>query len=127
MDIAAELAAQMGMTMAELLGGAELSKVVIAQKYVHGKQLVDNEKLHQMPTHFWNLHAWYLLSSNREKIMLVAKVTEEYYFHEEEIHINFSELFQLMNQTPLINLSSVAIVYKLLNSLSISCSILSVH
>jgi hypothetical protein len=40
-----------------------------------------------------NLHDWYLLASKREQTMLVAKVPEEYYFHEDEIYIEFSELF----------------------------------
>jgi hypothetical protein len=101
MDVAVELAAQMGMTMAELLGDAELLKAVIAQKYVHGQPLVGDEKLRQMPTHLRNLHAWYLLASKHEQTMLVVKVTEEYYFREEEIHIDFLELFQLMNQDSL--------------------------
>jgi hypothetical protein len=77
MNIAAELAAQMGMTMAQLLGGAELPKAAIARKYIHGQPLVGDEKLNQMPTHMRNLHAWYLTASKREQTMLVAKVAEE--------------------------------------------------
>jgi hypothetical protein len=59
-DEAAKLAAQMGMKVADLLGGADLPKAVVVQKYVHGQPLVSNEKLRQLPTHMRNLHAWYL-------------------------------------------------------------------
>jgi hypothetical protein len=44
MDEAALLAAQMGVIVAELLGGADLPKAVVAQKYVHGKHLVSDER-----------------------------------------------------------------------------------
>jgi hypothetical protein len=101
MDEAAKLAAQMSVTTAQLLSGAELPKAAIAQKYICGQPLVDDEKFRQMPINMRNLHAWYPIASKREQSMLVAKVEEEYYFHEELIHIEFSELFQLMNQDAL--------------------------
>jgi hypothetical protein len=50
MDEATKLAAQMGITTAELLGGTVLPKVAIARKYVHGQPLVNDKKLHKMPT-----------------------------------------------------------------------------
>jgi hypothetical protein len=90
MDEAMRLAAQMNITVAELLGGAELPKAAIARKYVYGQPLVDDEKLHQMPTMLRNFHDWYLRASKREQTMLVAKVGPEYYFREELIHIEFS-------------------------------------
>jgi hypothetical protein len=130
MDEAAILASQMGMTVAELLGGADLPKAVVVGKYVHGKPLVSDKKLRQLPTHMQNLHAWYLLSSKREQTMLVAEVVE-YYFREDEIHIDFLELFQLMNQDILDKslmscycLSVVQfIVYKLFNYFtSLTCN-----
>jgi hypothetical protein len=57
MDEAVKLAAQMNITVAELLGSAELPKAAIAWKYVYAQPLVDNEKLRQMPTNLWNFHA----------------------------------------------------------------------
>jgi hypothetical protein len=81
----------MNITVAELLRGAELPKAAIAQKYVYGQPLVDDEKLHQMQTNLWNFHAWYLRASKPKQTMLVAKVGPEYYFHEKLIHIEFSE------------------------------------
>jgi hypothetical protein len=49
-DAATKLASQMGMTTAQLLSGTELPKATIAQKYVYGQPLVDDEKLRQIPT-----------------------------------------------------------------------------
>jgi hypothetical protein len=89
MDEDVRLAAQMNITMAELLGGAELPKASIARKYVYGKPLVDDKKLRQMPTMLRNFHDWYLRASKREQTMLVAKVGPVYYFREELIHIKF--------------------------------------
>jgi hypothetical protein len=98
MDEAVRLAAQMNITMAELLGGAELPKAPITRQYVYGQPLVDTEKLREMPTMLRKFHDWYLRTSKRgEQTMLVAKVGSEYYFHENEIHIDFSEFFQFMN------------------------------
>jgi hypothetical protein len=43
-------------------------------------------------------HDWYMKTSERgEQTMLVAKVGSEYYFCEDEIHIEFSEFFQFIN------------------------------
>jgi hypothetical protein len=98
MDEDVRLAAQMNITVAELLGGAELPKAPIARKYVYGQPLVDDEKLREMPTMLRKFHDWYLRTSKRgEQTMLVAKVGPEYYFREDEIHIDFSEFFQFMN------------------------------
>jgi hypothetical protein len=102
MDEAALLVAQMGVTVADLLGGADLPKAVVARKCVHGQPLVSKERYRDLPTHMRNLHDWYMLASEKDgQTMLVAKVAEEYYFCVDEIHIEFSELFQLMNQDAL--------------------------
>jgi hypothetical protein len=37
----------------------------------------------------------------REREMILAKVTKEHYLGEDEIHIDFEELFQLLNQDAL--------------------------
>jgi hypothetical protein len=93
MDEAARLAAQMNITVAELLGGEELPKAPIARKYVYGQPLLDDEKLREMPTMMRKFHDWYLRESKREQTMLMAKFGPEYYFCEELIHIEFSEFF----------------------------------
>jgi hypothetical protein len=51
MDKAELLEAQMGVIVADLLGGANIPKAVVAQKYVHGQPLVSDERYHQLPTH----------------------------------------------------------------------------
>jgi hypothetical protein len=106
MDEAVRLAAQMNITVAKLLGGTELPKAPLARQYVYGQPLVDTEKLREMPTMMWRFHDcemptmmrrfhdWYMKTSERgEQTMLVAKVGSEYYFREDEIHIEFSEFF----------------------------------
>jgi hypothetical protein len=98
MDEAVRLAAQRNIIVAKLLGGAELPKATLAQQYVYGQPLVNAEKLREMPTMMRRFHDWYLKTSERgEQTMLVGKVGSEYYFHEDEIHIEFSEFFQFMN------------------------------
>jgi hypothetical protein len=98
MDEAVRLAAQMNISVAELLGGAELPKAPLAWQYVYWQPLVDAEKLHEMPTNMRNFHDWYMKTSERgEQTMLVAKVASNYYFREDEIHIEFLEFFRFMN------------------------------
>jgi hypothetical protein len=92
---ATKLAAQMNITVAELLGGAKLPKTTIAQKYVYGQPLIDDEKLRQMLTNLRNFHAWNLRAPKREKIMLVAKVGPEHYFREEMIHIEILDFLRI--------------------------------
>jgi hypothetical protein len=84
----------MNITVAELLDGAELPKAPLARQYVYGQPLVDAEKLREMPTMMRRFHDWYLKTSERgEQTMLVAKVGLEYYFREDEIHIEFHNSF----------------------------------
>jgi hypothetical protein len=98
MDEAVRLAAQMNISMAELLGGAELPKAPLARQYVYGQPLVDAEKLREMPTMMRKFHDWYIKTSKRgEQTMLMAKVASDYYFREDKIHIEFLEFFQFMN------------------------------
>jgi hypothetical protein len=98
MDEAVRLVAQMNITVAELLGGTKLPKAPLARQYVYGQPLVDAEKLREMPTMMQRFHDWYMKMSERgEQTMLVAKVGSEYYFREDEIHIEFLEFFQFMN------------------------------
>jgi hypothetical protein len=58
MDEAALLTAQMGVTVADLLGGADLPRVVVARKYVHGQPLVSKERYRELLTHMRNFHDW---------------------------------------------------------------------
>ena len=59
--------------------------------------MVSKEKVKQLPTHMRNLHEWYLREVKGDRIMIVAKVPQEYFFRPEEVHVDFSELYQLYN------------------------------
>jgi hypothetical protein len=43
------------------------------------------------------LHEWYIAVVKAEREMLLAKVRKEHYLGEDGIHIDFEELFQLLN------------------------------
>ena len=96
---AAELAATMGVSLAELLGSQDdkLPKADVVPIYVPGMPLVSKEKLQQLPTQMRNLHEWYLGVVEVGRTMIVAKVPHEYFFRADEVHVEFSELFQLYN------------------------------
>ena len=94
-DEAAKLAAVMGVTIAELLGSQDnlLPILDVAPKYVPGMPLVSEERYQQLPTHMRNLYDWYMEAVKTGRKMIVAKVSLEYYFREEKIHVEFEELF----------------------------------
>jgi hypothetical protein len=56
---------------------------------------------HQRRTQMRKLHEWYMVVAKSEQEMFIMKVTDEHYLGEDEIHINFEELFQLYNQDAL--------------------------
>ena len=60
-----------------------------------GMPFVSPEEHKQLPTAMRRLHNWYLQVAKQERIMIVLKVPEEYYFRPETIHVEFSELNQL--------------------------------
>ena len=99
MVTAAELAAAMGVTVADLLGSQDdkLPKADVVPTYIPGMPLVSKEKLQQLQTKMRNLHEWYLRAVKGGRTMIVAKVLHEYYFRPEEVHVDFPELFQLYN------------------------------
>ena len=89
----------MGVSVAELLGSQDdkLPKADVVPTYVPGKPLVSKQKLKQLPTQMRNLHEWYLREVKRDRIMIVAKVPQDYFFRAEEVHVDFSEFYQLYN------------------------------
>ena len=99
MVTATEIAAAMGVTVAQLLSSEDdkLPKADVVPTYVPGQPLVSKEKLQQLPTQMRNLHEWYLRAVKGGRTMIVAKVPHEYYFRPEEVHVDFPELFQLYN------------------------------
>jgi hypothetical protein len=99
MEEAAKLAAEMGVTIAELLGEQDVNipKAPVVPTYELGMPFVTQERSAELPTAMRSLHNWYLRVVKEGRIMIVAKVPEEYYFRPDEIHIDFSELNQLYN------------------------------
>jgi hypothetical protein len=99
MEEAAKWAADMGVSVAELLGSQDdkLPKADVVPTYVPGMPLVSKERLQQLPTHMRNLHEWYERVVKKDRTIIVAKVPQEYYFRADTIHVEFSELFQLFN------------------------------
>jgi len=96
---AAKLAAAMGVTVAELLGTQDdnIPKAPVVRTYVPKEEMVSREKWQQLPTQMRKLHDWYMQESQKGRIMIVAKVPHEYYFREDQVHVDFSELYQLYN------------------------------
>ena len=94
-DGAAKLAAEMGVTVAQLLSSQDniLPVLPVAPKYVPGLPLVSEEKLPQLPTHMWNLHDCYMRAVENGRKYIVVKVPHEYYFLEETVHLESEELF----------------------------------
>ena len=98
---AEKLAAVMGCIVAEFLGSQDDKLPTAAANpkptYVPGKPLVSKEKWDQLPTQMRKLHQWYLSASKGDEIMIVENVPHDYYFRHDEVHVEFSELFQLFN------------------------------
>ena len=101
MEEAKKLAADMGVALEQLLGSQDnnLPKAVPVRKYVIGQPLVTREEWPELPTHMRALHNWYMseIMLVPERKWLVLDVTYEYYYREDKIHIEFSELYQLFH------------------------------
>ena len=69
----------------------------LVSKFVMGEPLVSKDRLGEMQTHMRSLHDWYMCASRNERIMIVLQVPKDYYFRPDEIHVEFSELFQMYN------------------------------
>jgi hypothetical protein len=97
MDEAATLAAQIGMTVEDMMFSDAVPRADIARKFVYGADLVSKERLHKLPTHMRNLHQWYLNACKENTSFIVADIPGDYYFRREQIHMEMNELWQLFN------------------------------
>ena len=99
MEEARKLAAEMGVTVEQLLGPQDdvLPKAVPVRLYTVGEYLVTRAEWLELPTHMRALHDWYMdeIRHNPDRKWIVMDVAPEYYFKKDEIHIEFNELFQL--------------------------------
>jgi hypothetical protein len=93
-------AADPGFTLADYLGDeVQFEMAELAFKFEHGKPLVRPEELPHLPTMMRRLHDWYLEASKQGSNYIIAGIKDEHYFNgDEEIYIEFEELFQLYNQ-----------------------------
>ena len=89
------------MTITDLLGSQDdnLPKAVAVPKYVIGQSLVTKEEWDELPTHMHALHNWYMneIVFVPERKWIVLDVPFDYYYREDKIHIEFSELYQLFH------------------------------
>jgi hypothetical protein len=93
-------ASEAGLSVTQFLS-EDIHKADLAWTYKKGERLVTLVKEKGLPTQMRKLHEWYIVVARSEREMLVVKVTYEHYLGEDEIHIDFEELFQLYNQDAL--------------------------
>jgi hypothetical protein len=99
-DYDPEVAAHdLGFTLAQYLGQVEFPTADLAYRYQHGKPLVRPEEVRLLPTQMRRLHEWYMEASKEGSNWLMVGIRDEHYFSgNDEINIEFDELFQLYNQ-----------------------------
>lgn len=88
-----------GMTVEQVLSGRDGSFPIAeeAWKYEPGKSLVRPELLGSLSTLKRQLHQWYLRASKQNLDQLMVKVTEDKFFRDDSISIDFEDLFFLYN------------------------------
>jgi hypothetical protein len=96
----ARLVAQMARhldTTVNYTGNKDFPMAELAYKY--GNPLLRVDQLPHLQTQMRRLHNWYLQASAEGSIMLITSIRDEHHFRgNDEIHIEFEELFQLFNQ-----------------------------
>jgi hypothetical protein len=94
-----------GLTPEQLMGEASIltAKCVdIFRTYKYGKSLVSPKSWPLLGTQMFLLNKWYLDACTKREQWLLAKVRPEHYFNGYDlIHIEFKELYQLLNQDAL--------------------------
>ena len=80
------------MPIHEILHG-NMPKTKVAPKFVNWEPLVSSERLRDMPTQMRRFHGWYMKASKEQQYWLLLKVQKSHYFTEDEVPIEFIELF----------------------------------
>ena len=97
-----ETAGELGLSLAEYLGSIqEYPMPELAYKYQYGNPLVRPEEVPKLPKKMRRLHQWYIATNKNTKgtNWLILGIKDEFFLRgNEEIHIEFEELFQLFNQ-----------------------------
>jgi hypothetical protein len=74
----------------------------VTYTYTYGQTLVRPDQLPHLGTQMRKLHEWYMQACRDSKILLTVGIRDEHYFRgNEELNIDFEELFQLFNQDAL--------------------------
>ena len=100
-DKVTDAARDIGISVDQLLGNEEVPMADVAWQYAPGKSLVRPEQVPHLSTQMRRLHEWYMKEVKNGREMLMVKVKEEHYFYENELCIEFPEIFQLYNQDAL--------------------------
>ena len=100
-DVYNDIASNLGISVAQLIGDADIPKADLAWKFVPGQPLVRPEQVRHLPTQMRRLHEWYMEAIKEGRMMLMVEVKKEHYFLEYQKCIELEELFQLYNQDAL--------------------------
>jgi len=93
--LAAEFAAEAGITLSQLQG-ADIPKFdEDLWKWEYGKSLLPPDQIKLLPTQMRKLHDWYLKVTKEGRKMILVKVTEEHYVGADQVQIYLEELYML--------------------------------
>jgi hypothetical protein len=71
----------------------------VAYQYKYGDPLVRSEQIPHLSTRMRKLHRWYMEACKEGTNWVIMGLKEDHYGHgDDEINIEFNELFQLYNQ-----------------------------
>ena len=93
------MAREMGVTIEQLLGIEEFPTMdpkELAWKYIPGNPLVRPDEVELLPTQMRKLHHWYLREVKAGRESLMVKVKPEHYFHENDVWIEISRNFSVI-------------------------------
>jgi hypothetical protein len=95
-----------GMSIDQYLSQCDFPTADIAYKYRHGSPLVRSEEIPNLPTRMQKLHKWYMKASKEGQNWITLRINDEHYFHgNDDINIEFAELFSYTIMAPSTNLS----------------------
>ena len=85
-----------GITLSQVQGDADIPvPKQLAWTWKYGKSLVPKDDIPRLPTQMRRLHEWYMKATERKQEMILMKVAEKHFKGEDEVQIEFEELFQL--------------------------------
>jgi hypothetical protein len=93
-----------GLTVEQLMGGASIptGDYDIYRTYLYGQSLVNPKYYSPLGTQMFLLNKCFLkVSDNDEAAWNVARVRPEHYLGYDVVHIEFNELYQLLNRDAL--------------------------